>query len=205
EGCLLAFASDIYIRRASNNQKGLEDAMRTLYTDFAQKGIGYNAEIYKQILEATAGISFDSLFTNYFYGTEDYEQILNECLNYIGLKIAKIPSKSYIESKLGMKVLQKNGNAVISAISPDSPASFVCSIGDEIISVNGYKLNNDIDNWLTFSVSETHTLTIIRNGKLQEITLTTNDSTYYPKYEVQLQDQLSEEQKIALKAWAEII
>jgi len=57
---------------------------------------------------------------------------------------------------------------------------------------------------LAFSATETHTLTIIRNGKLQEITLTVNDSTFYPKYEVQLQDQLSEEQKVALKAWAEI-
>lgn len=204
EGCLLAFVSDIYIRRATNNQKGLEDAMRTLYTDFAQKGIGYTSEIYKQILESTAGISFDSLFTNYFYGTEDYEQILNECLNYLGLKIAKIDAKSYSENKLGIKSLPKNGNVVITAITPESPASKVCSIGDEVISANGYKLNYDLDNWLTFSASETNTLTIVRNGKLQEITLTANDSTYYPKYEVQLQEQLSEEQKIALKAWAEL-
>jgi predicted metalloprotease with PDZ domain len=204
EGCLLAFVSDIYIRRTTNNQKGLEDAMCALYTDFAQKRIGYTSEIYKQILESTAGISFDSLFTNYFYGTEDYEQILNECLNYLGLKIAKIDAKSYSENKLGIKSLPKNGNAVITAVASDSPASFVCSIGDEIISVNGFKLNNDLDNWLAFSASETNSLTIIRNGKLQEITLTANDSTYYPKYEVQLQEQLSEEQKIALKAWAEI-
>ncbi len=204
EGCLLAFVSDIYIRRATNNQKGLEDAMRTLYTVFAQKGIGYDAETYKHILETTAGISFDALFTNYFYGTEDYEQILNECLNYLGLKIAKIPSKSYAESKLGIKSLPKNGNAVITAIAPESPASSVCSISDEILSVNGYKLNNDLDNWLTFSASETNSLSIIRNGKLLEITLTANDSTFYPKYEVQLQEQLSEEQKAALRAWAEI-
>jgi predicted metalloprotease with PDZ domain len=205
EGCLLAFVSDIYIRRATNNQKGLEDAIRTLYTDFAQKGIGYTSEIYKQILESTAGVSFDSLFTNYFYGTEDYEQILNECLNYIGLKIAKIDSKSYSENKLGIKSLPKNGNAVITVIAPESPASFVCSIGDEIISVNGYKLNNDLDNWLTFSASETNSLTIIRNGKLIEITLTANDSTYYPKYEVQLQEQLSVEQKAALGAWSQLV
>jgi predicted metalloprotease with PDZ domain len=204
EGCLLAFVSDIYIRRATNNQKGLEDAMRTLYTDFAQKGIGYTSEIYKQILESTAGISFDALFTNYFYGTDDYEQILTECLNYLGLKIAKITSKSYAESKLGMKFLPKNGNVVITAITPESPASLVCSIGDEILSVNGFKLNNDLDNWLTFSASEMHTLTTIRNGKLQEITLTANDSTFYPKYEVQLQEEISEEQKAALKAWAAV-
>ena len=103
-----------------------------------------------------------------------------------------------------MKFLPKNGNSVITAIAPESPASFICSIGDEILSANGYKLNNDLDNWLTFSATETNSLTIIRNGKLQEITLAANDSTYYPKFEVQLQEQLLEEQKTALKSWAEI-
>ena len=103
-----------------------------------------------------------------------------------------------------MKVLTKNGNVVVTAIATDSPASFICSIGDEILSVNGYKLNNDLDNWLTFSASETNSLTIIRNGKLQEITLTANDSSFYPKFEIQLQEQLSEVQKTALKAWAAV-
>jgi predicted metalloprotease with PDZ domain len=126
-------------------------------------------------------------------------------LNYIGLKIAKIDSKSYSENKLGIKSLPKNGNAVITAIAPESAASKVCSIGDEIISANGFKLNNDLDNWLTFSASETNSLTIIRNGKLQEITLTANDSTFYPKYEVQIHEELSKEQKAALGAWSQLV
>lgn len=204
EGCLLAFVSDIYIRRATNNQKGLEDAMRTLYKDFAQKGIGYDAEIYKRTLEVTAGISFDLLFTDYFYGTENYEQILSESLNYLGLNITKTRNKSYSESKLGMKFLPKNGNVVITAIALESPASFVCSIGDEILSVNGYKLNNDFDDWLTHAFSTSHTLTIIRNGKLKSVSLSTNDSIYYPTYEIHIQEQVSQEQNTAFKAWAEI-
>jgi S1-C subfamily serine protease len=44
-----------------------------------------------------------------------------------------------------MKFLPKNGNVVVTAIAPESPASLVCSIGDEILSANGYKLNNGGD------------------------------------------------------------
>ena len=37
EGCLLAFITDVNIRKSTNNQKNLDDVMRTLYNDFAKK------------------------------------------------------------------------------------------------------------------------------------------------------------------------
>lgn len=204
EGCLLAFIADIKIRKATNNKFGIEEVMKRLYFDFAQKGIGYSENVYREILEKVSGESFEDYFSNYINGTQPYENLIKESLEYLGLELIQKPSTSFAESKLGFKYLPKGKNAIVQLIYPESPSDIGgLSIGDEIIAVNGFQLNSDIDKWLKYFEKDSLKLSIYREAKLIEITLTTNNISFYPKFEVKKKQTFLESQIVNLKSWGQ--
>ena len=204
EGCLLAFIADIKIRKATSNKFGIEEVMKRLYFEFAQKGIGYSENDYREILEKVSGESFEDYFSNYINGTQPYDKLINQSLEYLGLELIQKPSTSFAESKLGFKFLSKGKNAVVQSIYPESPSDIGgLGIGDEIIAVNGFQLNSDIDKWLKYFEKHSLKLSIFREAKLVEITLNTNNSSYYPKYEVKQNQNCLESQMENLKSWGQ--
>jgi predicted metalloprotease with PDZ domain len=64
EGCLLAFIADVKIRKATNNNFGIEEVMKRLYFEFALQGKGYTKEDYQGLLETVSGISFQEYFND---------------------------------------------------------------------------------------------------------------------------------------------
>lgn len=204
EGFLLAFIADIKIRKATNNNFGIEEVMKRLYFDFAQKGIGYSENDYREILEKVSGESFEDYFSNYIHGTQPYDNLINQSLEYLGLELIQKPSTSFAESKLGFKFLSKGKNAVVQSIYPESLSDVGgLSIGDEIIAVNGFQLNSDIDKWLKYFEKDSLKLSIFREAKLSEITLMTNNSFYYPKYEVKQIKNFLDSQVVNLESWGQ--
>ncbi|MFM7683532.1 MAG: M61 family metallopeptidase [Bacteroidota bacterium] len=204
EGCILAFIADIKIRKATNNKFGIEEVMKRLYFDFAQKGKGYTEADYRSLLESVSGVSFEDYFSNYINGTQLYDSLINESLEYLGLELIQKPSTSFAESKLGFKYLHKGKTVVIQSIFPGSPAeNGGLSIGDEIITVNGNQLNSDLDKWLKYFENKDIKLSIYREAKLNEITLTTNNITFYPKFEVKQKQTFLESQIVNLKSWGQ--
>ncbi len=202
EGCLLAFIADIKLRKATGNKYGIEEVMKRLYFDFAQKGIGYSEKEYREILEKVSGESFDDYFSNYIHGTQPYDNLISQSLEYLGLELIQKPSTSFAESKLGFKILPKGKNAVVQLIYPESPSDIGgLSIGDEIITVNGMSLNFDLDKWLYFFSSNSIQLTIVRNGLLKEIQLKESDELFYPVYEIKTKKIVSQNQLENLKCW----
>ncbi len=63
EGALVAFITDVFIMKNTNNKKGLKEVMKLLYTDFAKKGKGVSDADYKAIVEKVAGASYDKIYT----------------------------------------------------------------------------------------------------------------------------------------------
>jgi predicted metalloprotease with PDZ domain len=47
EGCLIAFMTDICIRKQTSNAHSLDDVMRALFTEFGKKKIGYSENDYQ--------------------------------------------------------------------------------------------------------------------------------------------------------------
>jgi predicted metalloprotease with PDZ domain len=204
EGCLLAFIADVKIRKATKNKFGIEEVMKRLYFDFAQKGIGYSENDYRKILEKVSGESFDDYFSNYIHGTQPYDNLINESLEYLGLELIKKPSASFSENKLGFKILPKGKSAVVQSIYPGSPAELGgLSIGDEIVAVNGKQLNSDLDKWLTYFQSDLKTISLMREGLLLECTLPEANRNFYLTHEVKITKEPTENQKKALKFWGE--
>lgn len=204
EGCLLAFIADVKIRKATKNKFGIEEVMRRLYVDFALKNKGYSENDYQQLLEQVSGESFDTYFKNYIHGTICYKQELKDSLDYLGLNLVQTASKLFSDSIFGFKTISKGKSALIQSIYPGSPAELSgLSIGDELISVNGIQLNNDLDKWLEYFRVDSKTITIIREGRIVEINLKEGRDNFYSIYKVIPKSIIDENQSLALKKWGD--
>lgn len=175
EGNLVAFMLDVLIMKHTQNQKGLRDVCRELYNEFGKKQKGYSEIDLITICEKMAGISLREFFDNYVYGTEDFEVPLQECFSYLDIELIKSVSPLISECNYGFKTTDFGNNRKISLIAPNSPAwDNVLSIGDEIISVNGYTLKNDFNDWMNYFKDIDIELTVSSNQQLKTIKLINN-------------------------------
>jgi len=202
EGCLLAFIADFMIRKGSQNQFGLEHVLKDLYHQFARNGKGVSESDYKTLLEKYSSVSFTTYFEDYIHGTNSYFPLLNESLNYFGLSHQAKVNPSYTESNWGIKTQAKNGNALVMAVYPNSPADLAgISIGDEIMSVNSTKINTDLDRWLAYFGQKKNEITLSRSGRMLQIEVQENGEQFYPIHFIHVKEILNENEKTALRAW----
>lgn len=202
EGCLLAFVTDVRIRRATKNKYGIDEVMKRLYFQFALEGKGVSAEDYQKTVESVAGESFEELFKNYFYDCRPFESILTDALDYLGLEMNHKPSSSYSEARLGMKVTSSTRNFRITALYPGGPAELAgLMVGDEIAVINGCLCNGEIEKWLQFFDDDLKTFTIVRDGFVRDVTLPEVNRNFYMKYEVAKVKEPNNFQKAAFEAW----
>lgn len=203
EGCLLAFMTDILIRKHTKNEKSLDDVMRTLYVDFAKMGKGYSERDYKGIIEHIANASFDDFFNDYVNGIKSYEPLLHETLNYIGCDLLSSRSRKYYEAFYGFKIAENSSTVKISSIFPGSIADLAkLHIHDEIIAINDIHLKNDLLDWSRYFFGETVELTVISDGFLRKIVLTPTKQEYYRTYYINKIVQPTDDQVKAFNAWS---
>jgi predicted metalloprotease with PDZ domain len=163
EGALIAFMTDIFILKNTNNKKSLNDVMKTLYQDYAKNGKGISDEDYKKVIEEVAGVPYGEIYNNFIHGSKDYTDNLKEALNYIGCDIEIKPTKNFNESNLGFKVRYENGACLIDNIFPNSLAEQNgLAINDEIIAINGVKIINDLELWAEYYKEESIALSVKR-------------------------------------------
>ena len=204
EGCLLAFVADVLIRRATSNEKALDDVMRMLYHDLAKKGKGYSEEDYKNILESIGGVSFTDYFEKYVWGTEDDQPLLEECFEYLGCELQCVNSDKAHEAMLGFKV-----SDVACKVTKVYPGSLAAKAGlqreDEICAVNGYAVNNDpevLTGWTGYFGRQHMCFAIKRVGRHVEANMRSGDMCYYKTCSIRRSKEASEEQRIAFSRWA---
>ena len=202
EGCLLAFCADILIRQATKNKHGLDEVMKRLYFDFALNGLGINEKNYQNLLENISGISFQSFFDDYVNGTHNYESILIDCLEYVGLSLQQHKLASYSQSRLGLRFTKSNNGILVSEIYPGSPADIagIC-LNDQVIALNEIQINNDFDALLEYMEFDEKKLILLRNKKIIYVTLPEVNRYFYQKHSVIIQSKLSPNQQKALAHW----
>lgn len=202
EGCLLAFCADILIRQATKNKQGLDEVMKRLYFDFALNGLGITEKDYQNLLENISGISFQSFFDDYVNGTHNYESILIDCLEYVGLSLHQNQLASYSQSRLGLRFTKSNNGILVSEIYPGSPADIagIC-LNDQVIALNEIQINNDFDALLEYMEFDEKKLILLRNKKITYVTLPEVNRYFYQKHSVSLQNKLSPNQQKALAHW----
>jgi predicted metalloprotease with PDZ domain len=202
EGSFIALMLDFMIRKSSASKKSLDDVMRILYNDFGKRKKGYSEMDIIAICETVAQHSFKDFFENYVYKAASFESMLEELFSYAGLEIKNTPSPISYERMYGFRTEKKDGLTRVTAVLPVSPASASgLSKEDEIISVNGYKVENNLSELCNYFENEEMTLNVFSLKKLKEIKLNLSGIALFSRYEVAESANKSNAQAEFLNSW----
>lgn len=203
DGCLLAFAADVLLLHHSNGSHSLNSVMRTLYTDFAQKGKGFWEKDYQSILESLSGISFSEYFQKYVHGKNDYTPLLTIALDMLGLELTEKPSPVAYEAHWG--ILLNPGENTVTAVYPNSVAEEAgISVGDTILSINGYRYAQNLEEWSAFFDMDEAYLRLERMGHVKYANIKANGNIYYKRYALQVIKEQNEAQLKLFNIWKSI-
>ena len=145
KGQILACMLDLYIIQKTNAKKSLDDFMQKLYADFyKKKDVGFTPEEFTQSLNKFLGEDINWFMDNYVYDTKtiDYENFFKG----VGVKIVNTTKGP--EPYLGVRTSMHDGKLIIDNVLAGSSAEkYGLSVKDEIISVDGFRVNSDRFNY----------------------------------------------------------
>ncbi|GBD93313.1 M61 glycyl aminopeptidase [bacterium BMS3Abin05] len=176
KGAVIATLLDLTIRHETQNRKSLDDLMRSLYqTYYKRLNRWYTEKEFEAACEKMAGISLKPFFRRYVSGTDSIDA--NHYLNYAGIELYKkdFTHEDSLKGYTGLRIVSKNGNAVVKTVLFGSPA-FRAGIytADEILAADDFRISaGDIAGRLQEKQpGKTVRLLISRRGIIQEIPLT---------------------------------
>lgn len=205
EGCLLAFIADVLILRHSDGKHSLHDVMKTLYTDFYQKGKGYSASDYRTLVEKFAGTGLCEYFDTLVNGKASYLPELRKALDFIGLELVDLDPNSLTEKHYGIKVNDTANGCVVLSVNP-SDLSYFSGIapGDRILSVNGFSVNADANKWMAYFAGKEIELQVSRNGEMKSIVLPFAEQSHYRNWRVIRKEAADEQTQMNFKNWSKL-
>ena len=116
--------------------------MQKLYADFYKKNdVGFNEEEFNKTLADFTGGDMSWFIKNYVYDTKpiDYDMFFSG----VGVKVVNTTENS--EPYLGVRTSMHGGKLVVDNVFAGSAAEkYGISVNDEIISVDGFRVNSDM-------------------------------------------------------------
>ena len=199
EGALNTFMLDVEIRKGSNGQNSFDSVLNSFYNNYFKQGKGISESDYKAEVEKYAGVDLSVFFANYINGAKDYTTQLESALGFFGLEMKRLPSPVFYEAYFGVKMLENK----VMMVFPDSPAEKSgVSVNDEIVIINGYKINNDFSEWLEYFKDAPISIGAFdQHGSAKRIVANLTDDFYFSKYEVSWKVELTAVQEANRKAW----
>jgi predicted metalloprotease with PDZ domain len=208
EGNLLALVTDLFILKSSGGAHSLDDVMTHLYNEFALKGKGYSAEDYKGIVEHYANAGYDDIFENYINGIKDYEPLLREYLDFVGLELTVSSAAKYHEHALGIKTIEAGGICRVSNVMAGSVADAAgIAAGDEILAINGMQIRPEGNgttwtDWCSYFAGHQQQIEISRAGKISQVALQPQADKFYRIRKVRKNAEANAEQKANFQRWS---
>ncbi|GAB3534189.1 PDZ domain-containing protein [Pontibacter brevis] len=199
KGALTALLLDLQLRQATHNTASLDTVMRKMWENFGKRDIGYTEQDYARLVEEVAERSLQPYFDKYINGTAPLEPALDEALQYVGCTLKEQENPLLHEGRYGFKV-SSDQVVKVTAIAPDAPASKVLSIEDELIALNGRKLENNLQQLLSLQPDAVE-LTLFREKQLRVVQLEPDGKSYYSKFTIEKRADATEEQKQNFKLW----
>ena len=193
KGEIVNFLLDFKIRTDSNGAKSLDDVMRYLYAEFAQKGKNFSPADYQKVSEMMAGKSLEDFFSKYVRGREELDY--NSILNGFGLKLETGSGRQ--TAYLGATTADVSGKLIVRNVAAGTPAyEQGLNTNDEIVAVDGLRANQ---NFLQNVIAEKKPgdkikLTIFRFDELREIEITLG-GRIPPSYRIIRAENATEDQK----------
>ncbi|MCC9136497.1 M61 family metallopeptidase [Pontibacter silvestris] len=202
KGALTALLLDLQLRKVTGNKASLDVVMRKLWDEFGKQNIGYTEQDYQQLVSEVAGTSFQDYFEKYIDGTAPLEEALDEALHNVGCTLKASENPLLNERLYGFKIVADGQVTKVTGIAPGSPASFVLSTDDELVALNGRKIEQNLQSLLAqINVSEVISLTLFRDKQLRQVNLQPNGQSFYQKYAIEKKSAAREEEKRNFKLW----
>ncbi len=144
KGALVATMLNIEIMSATNCTKSLDDVLLTLYDDYLNDpSKGYTEERVKQICESLCGKSLDEFWRKYLDGTDELP--IKDYLGKCGIEMTD--ANESVKCSLDIEVKTENGKLIIAKVFAGGSAHAAgLSSGDELIAVDGYRIDNELMN-----------------------------------------------------------
>ncbi|WP_235941962.1 M61 family metallopeptidase [Pontibacter fetidus] len=196
KGGVLGHLLNMEIMKSTNGEKSLDDVMRYMYNRYyKQLNRGFTEAELKEAIERVAGHNVDAFFRDYVNGTKspDYSDYFKAA----GLKMVNLNAGTNIGS-WGATTSFNDGRVTVSGVSKGSSAyEGGLNVKDEIIAVNGYRVGNDLDRYVTgVKPGEELEVLIARDGILQVLQIKVlKDTRSRLKFE-KLQNPTAEQVKI---------
>ncbi|VAW95729.1 Putative protease [hydrothermal vent metagenome] len=184
KGTLIALALDLTIRAQSNNQLSLDNVMRHLWLEYGKKNIGLKEREIESVIHKITNIDFSDFFNHYLYGTEDLPltdlfQLLGITINFraaenqLDLGGHEVKAHNLNKVAFGIRTKLSNNLMTIQHIINDSCAQLAgLSAGDEIISIDGIKVTNNLNELLSdYKVGDEVEIFAFRRDELQKFSV----------------------------------
>ena len=185
KGQVLGVLLDIVIRERTDNQKSLDDVLRTMNRDFAKEGKFYRDSLDVRLsAEKVAGVPMEDFFAKYVSGTEPLPY--TEVLARAGLELRQ---REIIHAVMGFTAERDaEGPWTVRVIEADGPAAKGgLLVGDEIVRWNNGEPPRRPERWLSQQKpGDTLRLRVRRDDKEQniEIRLGERRETFYQVAEI---------------------
>ncbi|AUD02972.1 M61 family metallopeptidase [Spirosoma pollinicola] len=181
KGSVLGSLLNLAILAGTNGQRNMDDLLRLLYAEYYKKQKrGFTDDEFRKAAEQVAGRKLDDFFN---IGVNTSEPInYNAYFEPVGVKLTNVAAKVQ-DGFLGAATSPANGKSTISSVRRGSAAyTDGLNVGDEIISVNGVRVGDDLLRLISGrKVGDKIIVLVNRAGLLREIpvTLTQNPLVSY--------------------------
>ncbi len=206
KGYLVSMLIDFEIRRATEDQYSLDQVIYQMYQSIAKAGRGYTREDYQSIIEAVSAKPFEDFFEKYISGSEDLEHKLAEMAAYYGFELYHHAYRTMAETWLGLRGMVSADGTYIEHLMPNCPALVAgMSLGDELISLNGQKIEKNLEDLLFFfrdeKLWEFHYFHE-KQLKMAQIVNDGNYKAYIPQFRLAANGEAEKVERI--KAWQSV-
>jgi predicted metalloprotease with PDZ domain len=146
KGQVLGVLLDILIRDRTNNEKSLDDVLRSMNNDFARQNKTYRDSMDVRLTaEKIAGGSFEEFFSKYVAHAESlpYRRVLG----MVGLELRSTSRKRPVLGFYAER--QPSGELTVQTVDPESTAALAeLRAGDVIVNWNGSDPPRNAERWL---------------------------------------------------------
>ena len=201
KGALVSLILDLTLRQLSGHARSLDDVMRRLYEEFGKTGIGYTEADYISLVNEVAGRDMHAYFDKFIYGTAPLTEPLARVLHTVGCQLLVGESGSATESVFGFRTVVKNERTEVSAIWPGSPAAAALTVDDEIVAVNGRRVDMNLQSLLSNGAAE-YELSVFRQSRLLPVRLVAQPgASFGQRYAVDKLDTADAAQQHGFQQW----
>jgi predicted metalloprotease with PDZ domain len=189
------------LRQLSKHQRSLDDVLRRLWVEFGQTGVGYTEDDYIRLVEEVAGRPMRQYFDSFIHGTAPLEEPLTKALNFVGCTLVQEENVSAAEGMFGFKTILKNERTEVTNILPHSPAAAVLTVDDEIIAVNGRRVQMNLQVLLNDG-APSYELSVFRHSRLLTVSLAPDPARrFWPKITIEKRPDATPEQQVSFRQW----